>query len=92
MQNSKENNSPLWMRTTGRFGFSKSPWTETDIPVGSIVRFVSTCKPALVAHAQCRYHGNGSSKCRHLVINYDGLEIPTSVCMEDAAVYYFVLA
>lgn len=82
----------LLMRTTAKFGFSDRPWTSTDIPTGSLVRFVRTVKPKSPAHSQCRYHGNGSNKCRHIVIEWEGIEVPTSVCMEDAARYYFTEA
>lgn len=79
----------LFLQTTATFGLSDRPWTATNIPVGSIVRFVKTIKPKSPGHNQCKYHGNGSNKCRHVVIEWEGMEIPTSVCMEDAARYYF---
>ncbi len=91
MQKSETKNKEdvLLLRTMAKFGYSKSPWTTVDIPIGTVVKFVKTSKPSLVAHAQCRYHGNGSNQCRHIWIEWDGLVVPTSVCMEDAALYYF---
>jgi len=80
----------LLLRTIAKFGFSDRPWISTEIPVGVIVKFVRTIKPKISAHSQCYYHGHGSNKCRHIVIEWDGIEVPTSICMEDAALHYFV--
>lgn len=92
MQKLENEEDMLLLRTTAKFGFSDRPWTATNVPVGSMVKFVKTIKPKSVAHCQCRYHGNGSNKCRHVVIDWEGIEIPTSICMEEAALYYFVEA
>ena len=90
--NKLDDDDVLYLKTIRTFGFSEQPWKLTDVPTGSLVKFVKSIKPRSPAHCQCRYHGNGSNKCMHVVIEYNGRQIQTGICMEDAALIYFISA
>lgn len=60
------------------------------IPVGSVVKFVKT---TIVAYTlDCIYHNSQKrmniGPCRTITIEYEGKEIETGICMEDAVKYF----